>query len=81
MNNNDKIRPGITPAINNFVIDSLIERIKKKNATFKKLNLQMKKNKFVKACAIGLDSYEKYNHLKYIKYNLFRYIYFDSLYI
>lgn len=43
------------------------KQMKKKKATFKKLNSEMKKNKYSKACAIGLDGYEKYNHFQYIK--------------
>ena len=33
---------------------------------FANLQKQMKKNNIYKACAIGLDNFEKYNHLKFI---------------
>ena len=37
------------------------------NASFEKLNSQMKKNKVFRACAMGLDGFEAYNHEKFIK--------------
>ena len=35
-------------------------------SSFLDLQKQMKKNKVYRACAIGLDNFEKYNHLKFI---------------
>lgn len=43
------------------------KRIRGQVSSFKKLDKQMKKTNFSKACAIGLHSYEKYNHKKFIK--------------
>ena len=35
-------------------------------SSFKQLDIEMKKNKIYKACAMGLDNFENYNHLKFI---------------
>lgn len=38
----------------------------KNKATFNKLISEIKKNKINKACAIGFDNFEEYNHIKFI---------------
>jgi len=44
------------------------KKIKSNNpASFEKLNKQLIKNNYYKACAIGFDNFEKYDHHKFIK--------------
>lgn len=37
------------------------------DASFKKLNIDLKQNGYIGACAVGLDNFEKYNHIKFIE--------------
>ena len=52
---------------------SFNKKIKSTNSSFVKLTSEIKKNNFIKACAIGFDNYEQYDHKKFInecnKYN------------